>query len=66
MIFEKDKIIKILNNDGIIAFVTDTVWGIGCLPTSERGCKRIYEIKKGSKKTSYFDVKLDLQLGKIC
>ena len=46
MIFEKDKIIKILNNDGIIAFVTDTVWGIGCLPTSERGCKRIYEIKK--------------------
>ena len=46
MIFEKDKIIKILKNDGIIAFVTDTVWGIGCLPTSERACKRIYEIKK--------------------
>ena len=46
MIFEKDKIIKILKNDGIIAFVTDTVWGIGCLPTSERACKRIYEIKQ--------------------
>ena len=46
MIFEKDKIIKILNNDGVIAFVTDTVWGLGCLPTSERGCKRIYDIKK--------------------
>ena len=46
MIFEKDRIIKILKNDGVIAFVTDTVWGIGCLPTSERACKRIYEIKK--------------------
>ena len=46
MIFEKDKIIKILKNDGVIAFVTDTVWGIGCLPTSERACKRIYEIKQ--------------------
>lgn len=35
-----------LNNDGVIAFVTDTVWGIGCLPTSEKAVKRIYEIKK--------------------
>ena len=40
------KINQILNNDGVIAFVTDTVWGIGCLPTSEKGVKRIYEIKK--------------------
>lgn len=37
---------QILNNDGVIAFVTDTVWGIGCLPTSEKAVKRIYEIKK--------------------
>ena len=37
---------KILQNDGVIAFVTDTVWGIGCLPTSEKAVKRIYEIKK--------------------
>ena len=40
------KINQILNNDGVIAFVTDTVWGIGCLPTSEKAVKRIYEIKK--------------------
>lgn len=46
MIIEKEKINKILKNDGIIAFVTDTVWGIGCLPTSERACKRIFELKK--------------------
>lgn len=36
---------QILNNDGVIAFVTDTVWGLGCLPSSEKAVKRIYEIK---------------------
>lgn len=39
------KINQILNNDGVIAFVTDTVWGIGCLPTSQKAVQRIYEIK---------------------
>ena len=37
---------EILQNDGVIAFVTDTVWGIGCLPNSEKAVQRIYEIKK--------------------
>ena len=37
------KINEILNNDGVIAFVTDTVWGIGCLPTSEKAVQKIYE-----------------------
>ena len=40
---------QILNNDGVIAFVTDTVWGIGCLPTSEKAVQRIYEIKNRPK-----------------
>lgn len=35
----------ILLNDGVIAFVTDTVWGLGCLPNSEKAVKKIYEIK---------------------
>lgn len=39
------KINEILKNDGVIAFVTDTVWGIGCLPDSEKAVKRIYDIK---------------------
>lgn len=42
---EKKKIKEILENDGVIAFVTDTVWGIGCLPDSEIAVKKIYEIK---------------------
>ena len=39
------KINKVLQNDGVIAFVTDTVWGLGCLPDSEKAVKKIYEIK---------------------
>ena len=41
-----NQINEILNNDGVIAFVTDTVWGLGCLPTSEKAVQRIYDIKK--------------------
>lgn len=44
---ELRKIIKeILDDDGVIAFVTDTVWGLGCLPNSQKAVKKIYEIKK--------------------
>ena len=45
MIKEIDKIKEILDNDGVLAYVTDTVWGLGCLPNSEKAVKRIYEIK---------------------
>ena len=37
---------KILKNGGVIAFVTDTVWGLGCLPDNEKAVQRIYEIKQ--------------------
>ena len=47
MILENpEKIKEILDNDGVIAYVTDTVWGLGCLPTSEKAVKKIYEIKR--------------------
>jgi len=42
----KQKIKNTLDNDGVIAFVTDTVWGLGCLPSSKKAVKKIYEIKK--------------------
>ena len=42
----KMKIKTILDNDRVIAFVTDTVWGLGCLPTSKKAVEKIYEIKK--------------------
>jgi L-threonylcarbamoyladenylate synthase len=45
MLNEFEKINEILLNDGVIAFVTDTVWGLGCLPTSETAVQKIYDIK---------------------
>lgn len=39
------KLNDILQNDGVIAYVTDTVWGVGCLSTSEKAVKKIYDIK---------------------
>lgn len=41
----KVKISSILQNDGVIAFVTDTVWGLGCLPNSSKAVEKIYQIK---------------------
>ena len=49
-IFEDENFIKNINNilkkGAVIAFVTDTVWGVGCLPDNEKAVKKIYEIKK--------------------
>ena len=42
---DKDLLNKTLKNGGVIAFVTDTVWGLGCLPSSKTGVDKIYEIK---------------------
>ena len=41
-----DKITSVLKNDGIIAFPTDTVWGLGADPTNEIAVQKIYELKK--------------------
>ena len=40
-----EKINTILKNDGVISFVTDTVWGVGCLPSSAKAVDKIYELK---------------------
>ena len=42
----KKKINETLLDGGVIAYVTDTVWGLGALPSSEKGVKKIYDIKK--------------------
>lgn len=46
MLRNKDEIIKVLENGGVITYVTDTVWGLGCLPDNEKAVKKIYDIKK--------------------
>lgn len=34
-----------LKRGAVLCFVTDTVWGLGCLPESKEGIDKIYEIK---------------------
>lgn len=58
---DKKKIKEILEHDGVIAFVTDTVWGIGCLPPSKKAVERIYEIKKRDKKKPLILMSDDIQ-----
>ena len=43
--FNKNELNYILKNGGVIAFLTDTVWGLGCLPDNKKAVDRIYEIK---------------------
>lgn len=43
-IFSK-KLNEKLANGGVVSFVTDTVWGVGCLPSNEKGVENIYELK---------------------
>lgn len=43
---EINKAISILEDDGLILYPTDTVWGIGCDATNEKAVKKIYQLKK--------------------
>ena len=46
MIENKKEITDTLQNGGVIAYVTDTVWGLGCLPDNRKAVEKIYRIKK--------------------
>ncbi len=49
------KIVEVLNNDGIIIYPTDTIYGIGCSIYSTKGIDRIKQIK-GREKNKYFSI----------
>ena len=38
--------IDVMNRGGIIAYPTDTIWGLGCDATNADAVRRIYEIKR--------------------
>jgi len=48
MNFETDieQCLKTLSDGGLILYPTDTVWGIGCDATNEKGVEKIYSLKK--------------------
>lgn len=45
IILDKNLLNKTLESGGVIAFVTDTVWGLGCLPNNKTAVDKIYKIK---------------------
>jgi len=50
--FENDieQCLKALNNNGLILYPTDTVWGIGCDATNAQAVESLYALKKRSDK----------------
>lgn len=47
--FEKDhfgQIAQILNDDGLILYPTDTIWGLGCDATNQVAVERVYNLKE--------------------
>jgi tRNA threonylcarbamoyl adenosine modification protein (Sua5/YciO/YrdC/YwlC family) len=42
--------VDVLQNDGIIIYPTDTVYGLGCSIFSKKAMKRLYQIKKMNQK----------------
>ncbi len=50
MILSIEDLLKLNLKNEVIVFQTDTVYGIGCLISSESGVNKIYEIKKRENK----------------
>jgi tRNA threonylcarbamoyl adenosine modification protein (Sua5/YciO/YrdC/YwlC family) len=43
------KVVQILSDGGVIAYPTDTIYGIGCDIFNKKGIEKIYQIKKREK-----------------
>lgn len=54
------KIVDILEKGGVIAYPTDTTYGIGCSIMSKRGIERIYSIKQREKNKPFSFICSDL------
>src|SRR5689334_8171300 len=54
------QVVTALKNDGVIAYPTDTTYGIGCSIFSKKGVERIYSIKHRDKKKPFSFICSDL------
>ena len=60
------KVVSILNQQGVVIYPTDSFYAIGCLATSQQALKRISLIKKFAKNHKYTLICHDLSLiGKL-
>lgn len=48
-----DQVVEVLKNGGVIAYPTDTTYGIGCSIFSKKGIERIYQIKQRERKKPF-------------
>ena len=55
-----ERIVEILSRGGVIAYPTDTTYGIGCSIFSRKGIERIYQIKQREKKKPFSFICADL------
>ena len=54
-----NKASQIINDDGIIIFPTDTVYGIGCNPFNKDSVSKIFDIKNREGVEKYTDQYID-------
>lgn len=54
------RVVELLENGGIIAYPTDTTYGIGCSIFNKRGIERIYVLKQREKKKPFSFICADL------
>jgi len=54
------QVVDILNRGGVIAYPTDTTYGIGCSIFNKRGIDRIYQLKQREKKKPFSFICADL------
>ena len=62
-----DKAVECMRQGGVIAYPTDTMYGIGCDIYNQKAVKRIYSIKKRDKKKPFSFICCDLKnVSKYC
>jgi tRNA threonylcarbamoyl adenosine modification protein (Sua5/YciO/YrdC/YwlC family) len=54
------KAVEILKNGGVVAYPTDTTYGIGCSIFSKKGIERIYQIKQRDRKKPFSFICADM------
>jgi len=56
--------VKILNSGGVIAFATDTIYGIACDANNEKAVKKLYKLKKRDEEKAIAVFVKDLDMAK--
>ncbi len=61
--FEADvqKCVQTMQQDGVILYPTDTIWGLGCEADNEKAIEKIYQIKKRDKVKSFVILMTDVK-----